>query len=89
MALGAARGRVLRQVLSRGAVLTFSGIALGLIGGWAAVRLMTALLYGVSATDPLIFASVAVGIAAVAMGATLIPALRATRVDPIVAIREG
>jgi putative ABC transport system permease protein len=87
MALGAKRADVLRLVVRQGMTMTFVGLALGLAGAFLLSRIMTGLLYGVSATDPLTFAGVSIMLLAVALLACLIPARRATRVDPIVALR--
>ena len=87
LALGASRGDVLRLVVGRGVVLTSIGLAIGLGSALALTRLVSTLLYGVSATDPLTFVAVAIALAAVALGACLIPARRAARVDPVVALR--
>jgi predicted permease len=87
MALGAARTDVLRMIAVRGLVLTGAGIAIGLAASFGLTRLVQTLLYGVSATDPLVFGGVAALLIAVAMLATYIPARRATRVDPMVALR--
>jgi putative ABC transport system permease protein len=87
LALGASRGDVLRLVVGRGAVLTSIGLAIGLGSALALTRLVSTLLYGVSATDPLTFVAVAIALAGVALGACLIPARRAARVDPVVALR--
>ncbi|MGE0130004.1 MAG: ABC transporter permease [Blastocatellales bacterium] len=87
MALGA-RGRdVLKMVLRRGLALTLPGIALGLLAAFALTRLMKSLLFGVSATDPLTFAMIALLLAAVALLACWIPARRAAKVDPMIALR--
>jgi ABC-type antimicrobial peptide transport system permease subunit len=67
--------------------LTVAGVALGLIGAFLATRLMTSLLFGVTPTDVTTFVLVSVGLSLVALVACLIPARRATRVDPLVALR--
>jgi len=87
LALGAQRGNILQLVLGRGAKLTVAGIAIGLAATFALTRLLSAELFGVSATDPLTFAGVALLLALVALAACYIPARRAMRVDPIVAMR--
>jgi putative ABC transport system permease protein len=87
MALGAARGDVLRWVLGRAAVLALAGIALGVGASLALTRILTSVLYGVSATDPLTFAGTALTLLGVALFASALPALRAIRVDPAVVLR--
>jgi putative ABC transport system permease protein len=87
IALGAERGNVLSMVLAQGARLAALGIASGLAAALATTRLMTSFLFGVRATDPLTFAAVSVLLVAVALLACYIPARRATRVDPIIALR--
>jgi putative ABC transport system permease protein len=88
VALGATRENVLGLVLRQGVVLTLTGAAIGLAGAFALTRLIASQLYAVKPTDPFTFAAVTLVLLTVALGATLIPALRATRVDPIVALRE-
>ncbi len=87
MALGAQPGRVLMLVLRQGLLLTLAGIGIGLAGALALTRLMSSLLFGVEATDPTTFASIVLILAAVSLIACYIPARRATRVDPLVALR--
>jgi ABC-type antimicrobial peptide transport system permease subunit len=87
MALGAGRADILRLVLRQGLMLACLGIAAGLAASLALSRLLASLLYHVSTTDPAIFAATAVIFAAIAMLASYLPALRATRVDPMVALR--
>jgi predicted permease len=88
MALGAQLGDVLRLVLNHGLKLTLIGAAIGLVGAYLATRAITAVLYGVSATDPLTFISVSVLLIAVALLACYVPARRATKVDPLIALRN-
>ena len=87
MALGADRGSVLRLVIRQGLVLTAAGIALGLALGAAGAQLLRSLLFGVSALDPVAFGGAALLFGAVAMAASYLPARRATRVDPMLALR--
>jgi predicted permease len=88
VALGARPRDILRLVVSQGMGLAAAGILVGLAGAAALTRLMSSLLFGIRATDAATFGSVAAILAAAAFLATVIPALRATRVDPIVALRE-
>jgi ABC-type antimicrobial peptide transport system permease subunit len=87
MALGAARSSVLALVMRQGLTLALIGVALGLGGALALTRVLEAQLYGVTRTDPATFWTVAVLLTAVAGIATLIPAVRATRMEPIRALR--
>ena len=87
MALGAQPARVLVLVLRQGLVLTLAGIGIGLLGALALTRVMSSLLFGVDATDPLTFAAIVPLIAIVSLVACYIPARRATRIDPLVALR--
>jgi putative ABC transport system permease protein len=87
MALGAQPAEVLGLVLKQGAVLTLIGIVIGLAGALLLTRLLSSLLVGVDATDPLTLAAIVILLAAVSIIACYIPARRATRVDPMVALR--
>ncbi|HUJ33469.1 MAG TPA: ABC transporter permease [Candidatus Acidoferrum sp.] len=87
MALGAQRGQVLWFIMSQGARLALIGVVIGVVASLALTRLMASLLFGVSATDPLTFIGVAALLFAVALLACCVPALRAMRVDPVVALR--
>jgi predicted permease len=87
IALGAERAAVLRMVLGEAAAVVAAGVALGAAGGLAVTRLMTSLLFETSATDPATFASTAGLLVAVAFVASWLPARRATRIDPVAAIR--
>jgi len=87
MALGARRQEVLLLVVGQGAKLALAGVAIGIAGGLMLTRLMSGLLYGVHATDPLTYGAVAILLMLVALAACFIPALRALRVDPMVALR--
>jgi putative ABC transport system permease protein len=88
MALGASSSSVTGLVVRQGLTLTGIGLALGLAGSWASTRALKTALFGVSATDPKTFATVAGLLTLVALAACLIPARRATRLDPIVVLRE-
>jgi predicted permease len=86
-ALGASQQRLMRLVLDRGVILTAVGLVIGLAGSIGLTRLMSSLLFGVGVRDPLTMVSVAVVLAAVALLASYVPARRATKVDPVVALR--
>jgi predicted permease len=88
-ALGASRGQVLSLVLLQGLVNTAVGVGIGLVGAFVLSRYMTALLFGVKPTDPWVYVAVSLGLAVVALVAGLLPARRASRIDPLVALRDG
>ena len=88
MALGARKHEVVRLVVGQGARLALLGVGIGLLGARLLTRFMASLLYGVGATDPLTYAIVAILLVLVAMAASYIPARRAMRVDPVVALRH-
>jgi ABC-type antimicrobial peptide transport system permease subunit len=88
MALGASAPHVLRLVLSQGMLNTVVGLAIGIAGALVLTRAMQSLLFGVSATDPLTLAGVALALGLAALLASYLPARRATKVDPIVALRH-
>jgi putative ABC transport system permease protein len=87
MALGAQGGDVVRLIGSAGLKLALAGTALGAIGAFALTRFMSGLLFGVSSMDAMTFAAMAAVLVAVTMAACYIPARRASRVDPLVALR--
>jgi ABC-type antimicrobial peptide transport system permease subunit len=87
MALGARRGDIFRLVLGGGARMAVVGVAIGIGLSLAITRLISTLLFGISSTDPLTFAGVALLLAGVALFASYLPARRATRVDPLAALR--
>jgi putative ABC transport system permease protein len=86
-ALGATPRNILFLVLKKGMGLTLAGIGIGLLGAFVLTRLMSSLLFGVNASDPLTFVTVPLVLGLVALLACLIPARRATRIDPLVALR--
>jgi predicted permease len=87
MALGAREGDVMKMVVRRGMALACAGVASGLIASYALTRLMKTLLFGVSATDPLTFTVIALSLGLIALLACWIPARRAAKVDPMIALR--
>jgi putative ABC transport system permease protein len=89
MAIGARPADVLRMVIGEGGRLAVTGVLIGSAIAIAGGRLIRDLLFNVSATDPLTFAGVAIGLLAVALLASYIPARRATRVDPMTALRDS
>jgi putative ABC transport system permease protein len=87
MALGAQQTDVMKMVVRQGLLLIVIGIAVGLAASFALTRLMSSLLFGVTATDQITFAVIPLILAGVALAACAVPARRATRVDPMVALR--
>ncbi len=88
MALGADAAGVVRLVVVEGLALALAGLALGLAGAVALTRVLSGLLFGVSPTDPLTYAAIALFLLLVAAGACCIPAWRAARIDPVAALRS-
>jgi putative ABC transport system permease protein len=88
MALGADRDDVLKLIVGQGLALTLIGLPVGLIAGYAGSRVMSSLLYGVSAGDPFVYLTVTLVLGSVALIASYLPARRATRLDPLIALRQ-
>ena len=88
MALGASASNVLRLVIGHGMLIAGIGLAVGVIGAFAVTRIMGSLLYGVSATDPLTYIVLVAALGIIALIASYIPARRAMRVDPVIALRN-
>jgi putative ABC transport system permease protein len=89
VALGAQSSDVLRMVLRQGFVLAFVGIGIGTVAALFMGRVLTRFLFGIAPNDPVAFGGVILVLAVVALLASFIPALRATRVDPMTALRNG
>jgi len=87
MALGAQRSDVLKMVVGHGVLVTATGIGIGVVAAVGLTRLMSSLLFNVTATDPITFVAVSVVLAGVALAACFVPARRAAKVDPMVALR--
>jgi putative ABC transport system permease protein len=87
MALGAQRRDVLKMAVGQGLKLVLIGVAIGLVSAFVLTRVMTSLLFGVSATDPATFITISLVLVSVAALASYIPAMRAARIDPMVALR--
>ena len=88
MALGATQRQVVADVLWHGAKLTVAGLAIGIVGALASVRLLSSMLYGIHSTDGVTFGITCLVLVGAALLASYLPALRATRVDPMVALRD-
>jgi putative ABC transport system permease protein len=89
VAIGAGRGQVLKMVLGSGISLALAGIAAGLVLAFAVTRLLRGLLHGVTPADPLTFMAVAIVLTGVAALASVVPAWRASRVDPVIALKSA
>jgi putative ABC transport system permease protein len=87
MALGAQPGEVLRLLVTEAGALAGLGLGLGLAAAWALTRVMASLLYGVGSTDPATFAGVALALLLIALASAWVPGRRATKLDPMVALR--
>jgi putative ABC transport system permease protein len=87
IALGARPAAVMRLIVGQGMRLVFVGTALGIAGAWALTRVLTNLLFGVTATDPIAFSGAVALLVVVALAACVVPARRAMPIDPMVALR--
>ena len=87
VALGAKHGNIVRLILRRGAVLVLTGLCIGLVAALAGSRLLTHLLFGIGVADPATYVAASLAIAAVALGASYLPARRAAAIDPVIALR--
>ncbi len=88
MALGANQGRIMRLILGQSMILAAIGTVVGLVAAFFVTRLLAGLLFGMKSTSPLTYSAVVVILAAVALFAAFVPARRATRVDPMLALRQ-
>jgi len=88
IALGAGRGNVLQLIMSKGLAMTAAGLAMGLIGAVALTRYLEGMLFGVTTLDPYAYGAVVTGFAIVATLASYVPAARALRIEPLVALRD-
>jgi len=88
LALGARRGEIFRMIVRQGALMVVPGTVIGVLAAFALARLARSVLVGVSPADPFTFASISALLTTVGLAASLIPARRATRVDPMVALRH-
>ena len=88
MALGAQKSDILKMIVGQGVKLAMTGVIIGIVGALALTRFLSSLIYGVKPTDPLTFIAVSLILIAVALAACYIPARRAAKVDPMVALRH-
>jgi ABC-type antimicrobial peptide transport system permease subunit len=87
-ALGAQRSQVLSMIVRQGMLLTGIGLGAGLFATWGSTRIISTLLFGMSASDPMVVGSVVIVLLLAAFLASMLPALRASRVDPVIALRD-